>query len=65
MTKVAYRRILVGGIEIFYGEAGCSNTPALLLLHGFPSASHMFRDLILMLAEAASAARSPAIPASC
>src|SRR5882762_3138154 len=51
MTKIAYRRIAVGSLEIFYREAGRSNAPALLLLHGFPTASHMFRDLIPLLAD--------------
>jgi pimeloyl-ACP methyl ester carboxylesterase len=51
MAKIAYRRIPVDGIEIFYREAGRSNAPALLLLHGFPSAGHMFRDLIPLLAD--------------
>jgi len=51
MTKVACRRITVDRIEIFYREAGRSNAPALLLLHGFPTASHMFRDLIPQLAN--------------
>src|SRR5262249_28485097 len=51
MTKIAYRRIAVDSIEIFYREAGRSNAPAILLLHGFPSASHMFRDLIPRLAD--------------
>src|SRR5215468_2893954 len=51
MTKIAYRRIAVDSIEIFYREAGRSNAPALLLLHGFPTASHMFRDLIPQLAD--------------
>jgi pimeloyl-ACP methyl ester carboxylesterase len=51
MTKIAYRRIAVDSIEIFYREAGRSNAPALLLLHGFPTASHMFRDLIPELAD--------------
>ena len=51
MTKIAYRRIAVDSIKIFYREAGRSNTPALLLLHGFPTASHMFRDLIPRLAD--------------
>jgi pimeloyl-ACP methyl ester carboxylesterase len=50
MTKIAYRRIAVDSIEIFYREAGRSNAPTLLLLHGFPTASHMFRDLIPQLA---------------
>src|SRR6266853_409136 len=51
MTKIAYRRIAVDSIEIFYREAGRSNGPALLLLHGFPTSSHMFRDLIPQLAD--------------
>src|SRR5262249_340051 len=51
VTKISYRRIAVDRIEIFYREAGRSNAPALLLLHGFPSASHMFRDLIPQLAD--------------
>jgi pimeloyl-ACP methyl ester carboxylesterase len=51
MTKIAYRRIAVDSTEIFYREAGRSNAPALLLLHGFPTASHMFRDLIPQLAD--------------
>jgi pimeloyl-ACP methyl ester carboxylesterase len=51
MTKIAYRRIAVDGVELFYREAGRSNAPALLLLHGFPTASHMFRNLIPQLAD--------------
>src|SRR5215468_10909316 len=51
MTRIAHQRIAVDGIEIFYREAGCSNAPALLLLHGFPTASHMFRDLIPQVAD--------------
>ena len=51
MTEIAYRRIAVGSIDIFYREAGRSNAPALLLLHGFPTAGHMFRDLIPQLAD--------------
>lgn len=41
----------VDGLNIFYREAGRANAPAILLLHGFPSASHMFRDLIPELAS--------------
>jgi pimeloyl-ACP methyl ester carboxylesterase len=41
----------VDGLKIFYREAGAADAPALLLLHGFPSASHMFRDLIPLLAD--------------
>src|ERR1700752_4942274 len=51
MTPVKYRTADVDGINIFYREAGRANAPALLLLHGFPSASHMFRDLIPLLAD--------------
>ena len=39
------------GLEIFYREAGPRDAPAVLLLHGFPSSSHMFRNLIPMLAD--------------
>jgi len=48
---VNYRTIDVNGTSIFYREAGRPAAPALLLLHGFPSSSHMFRDLIPLLAE--------------
>jgi pimeloyl-ACP methyl ester carboxylesterase len=41
----------VDGLKIFYREAGPTNAPNVLLLHGFPSSSHMFRDLIPLLAE--------------
>jgi pimeloyl-ACP methyl ester carboxylesterase len=51
MSKVAYRRIAAGKIEIFYREAGRVDAPALLLLHGFPTASHMFRNLIPQLKD--------------
>ena len=50
-TIVRYQTVNVGGIKIFYREAGRTDAPTLLLLHGFPSASHMFRDLIPMLAD--------------
>src|SRR5262249_1018448 len=51
MSKVTYGKVDVDGLKIFYREAGQSDAPALLLLHGFPSASHMFRDLIPLLAD--------------
>lgn len=50
-TTVRYRTVEVDGTKIFYREAGPHDAPALLLLHGFPTASHMFRDLIPRLAE--------------
>jgi pimeloyl-ACP methyl ester carboxylesterase len=51
MTAVKYRTVDVDGLGIFYREAGPANAPKLLLLHGFPSAGHMFRDLIPLLAD--------------
>src|SRR5260370_5769233 len=51
MPAIKYRSADVDGLKIFYREAGAANAPALLLLHGFPSASHMFRDLIPLLAD--------------
>ena len=51
MTKITYRTVGVDGMKIFYREAGPTNAPTLLLLHGFPTSSHMFRDLIPLLAD--------------
>jgi pimeloyl-ACP methyl ester carboxylesterase len=51
MTSVRYRTANVNGFKIFYREAGVADAPKLLLLHGFPSAGHMFRDLIPLLAD--------------
>jgi pimeloyl-ACP methyl ester carboxylesterase len=51
MTTIKYRIADVDGFKIFYREAGSPDAPKLLLLHGFPSASHMFRDLIPLLAD--------------
>ena len=51
MTAVKYRTAEAGGLKIFYREAGPADGPKLLLLHGFPSAGHMFRDLIPLLAD--------------
>ncbi len=48
-TRYGYQQ--VGEVNIFYREAGPQDAPAILLLHGFPSASHMFRDLIPLLAD--------------
>ena len=45
-----HRIVDVDGLKIFYREAGANTSPALLLLHGFPTSSHMFRDLIPSLA---------------
>jgi pimeloyl-ACP methyl ester carboxylesterase len=51
MRKVRFQKIDVDGFNIFYREAGPTDAPVLLLLHGFPSASHMFRDLIPQLSH--------------
>ncbi|TXH33093.1 MAG: alpha/beta hydrolase [Rhodospirillaceae bacterium] len=51
MTTTRYRTADVEGFKVFYREAGTVGTPKLLLLHGFPSAGHMFRDLIPLLAD--------------
>jgi len=51
MTKVNFKKVDVDGFNVFYREAGPVDAPALLLLHGFPSSSHMFRDLIPRLAD--------------
>ena len=49
MTKYLYAT--VEGNKIFYRQAGSKSSPTVLLLHGFPSASHMFRDLIPLLSD--------------
>lgn len=51
MTDITYRTAIVDGIKVFYREAGSQTAPKLLLLHGFPTSSHMFRDLIPLLAD--------------
>jgi pimeloyl-ACP methyl ester carboxylesterase len=51
MTGIKYRSADVDGLKVFYREAGTADMPTLLPLHGFPSASHMFRDLIPLLAD--------------
>jgi pimeloyl-ACP methyl ester carboxylesterase len=51
MVAINYRTADVDGWKIFYREAGPKDAPTLLLLHGFPSAGHMFRDLIPHLAD--------------
>src|SRR6476659_1125199 len=51
MRAVTYRKVDVDGIGVFYREAGTTDARTILLLHGFPTASHMFRDLIPQLAD--------------
>jgi pimeloyl-ACP methyl ester carboxylesterase len=43
---VAFKTVQINGVEIFYREAGSKNAPTILLLHGYPTSSHMFRNLI-------------------
>lgn len=50
-AEVSYKFVDVDGIKIFYREAGDPRKPTILLLHGFPSSSHSFRDLIPALDE--------------
>ncbi|MEE9130424.1 MAG: alpha/beta hydrolase [Phycisphaerales bacterium] len=49
--QVLHRSIEIDGLDIFYREAGPADAPTILLLHGFPTSSHMFRNLIPALAD--------------
>src|SRR5215468_954501 len=51
MTKISFHKVDLDGFNLFYRQAGPEAAPALLLLHGFPSAGHMFRDLIPQLSD--------------
>lgn len=51
MTITHHRTVNVNGLDVFYREAGPSDAPVLLLLHGYPTSSHMFRHLIPALAS--------------
>jgi pimeloyl-ACP methyl ester carboxylesterase len=51
MHSIHYTAADLGGLRISYREAGSPNAPTVLLLHGFPTAGHMFRDLIPLLAD--------------
>jgi pimeloyl-ACP methyl ester carboxylesterase len=50
-APIFYRTLKIDGLDVFYREAGPKDGPVILLLHGFPSSSHMFRDLIPLLAD--------------
>ena len=50
-TDISYKNVEVNGLDIFYREAGDKNAPTLLLLHGFPTSSHMFRNLMSELSD--------------
>jgi pimeloyl-ACP methyl ester carboxylesterase len=50
-ADIRYRTATVDGVELFYREAGPANAPAIVLLHGFPTSSHMYRNLIPALSD--------------
>jgi pimeloyl-ACP methyl ester carboxylesterase len=51
MHAITYKFVTVSGRQVFYREAGDPTLPAIILLHGFPTSSHMFRGLIPLLAD--------------
>src|SRR6478672_3149633 len=51
VPTTTYLTASVDGLKVFYREAGNPNAPVVLLLHGFPTSSHMYRELILALAD--------------
>lgn len=50
-ASVSYKTVHIDGLDIFYREAGDKSAPTILLLHGFPTSSHMFRNLIPQLTK--------------
>lgn len=50
-TQTTYKTEIINGVEIFYREAGNDVLPTMVLLHGYPTSSHMYRDLIPLLAQ--------------
>jgi esterase/lipase len=50
-VKVYHKTVKVGDLDIFYREAGPKDAPTILLLHGFPTSSQMFRNLIPVLGD--------------
>lgn len=51
ITRASFHTVEADGVKLFYREAGAADAPVVLLLHGFPSSSHMYRDLIPLLAN--------------
>jgi pimeloyl-ACP methyl ester carboxylesterase len=51
MHSITYHFATIDGRKVFYREAGDPARPAIILLHGFPTSSHMYRDLIRLLAD--------------
>ena len=60
-----YRTVDVDGINVFFREPGAADAPALLLLHGFPTSSHMFRELTPALEADRHYAVAPDLPGFC
>ena len=50
-SQVLNKTVEVNGVEIFYREAGSKDAPTILLLHGYPTSSHMFRNLMVDLSD--------------
>jgi len=50
IARASFHTVEADGVKLFYREAGAADAPVVLLLHGFPSSSHMYRDLIPLLA---------------
>ncbi len=50
-TQTMHKTVQIDGLDIFYREAGPKDAPTILLLHGFPTFSHMFRNLIPALSD--------------
>ena len=50
-APIHYRKININGLHVFYREAGKADAPSILLLHGYPTSSHMFRNLIPILSD--------------
>src|SRR5215469_9789313 len=50
IVRASFHTVDVGGVQVFYREAGPADAPVVLLLHGFAASSHMFRELIPRLA---------------
>src|SRR3569832_119924 len=51
MQKIKYHTVKLEGYKVFYREAGSKDAPVILLLHGYPTSSHMYRALIPLLSE--------------
>lgn len=64
-ATVHYRSVKIDGVNVFYREAGPADGPVVVLLHGFPTSSHMFRNLPASLLERLEARMKFAIPQTC